>query len=72
MPAPATVRLPTRQTFGCGEGVTLSVVRDMARKSPTSINTTMSVGVSTGCRVTISPTTSSMTTTSFLTMAFSV
>jgi hypothetical protein len=34
---PAIVILPTCQVFGIGDGRTLSVVNDMARKSPVII-----------------------------------
>jgi hypothetical protein len=47
---PAIVRLPIRQVLGRGEGVTLSVVNDMPRKSPVSIMMTISIGVRIACR----------------------
>ena len=39
------VRVSIRQEFGIDEGRTLSVVDDIARKSPVIIEMTMSVGV---------------------------
>ena len=47
MMTPAIVSRPIRQTFGAGEGRTLSVVNDIARKSPMTISSTISSGVST-------------------------
>ena len=72
MAKPAVVRFPTRQMFGAGDGVTLSVVSDMARKSPTTIRMTMSNGVSTACPVMTRPTTRSTLITIFLTIEFNV
>jgi hypothetical protein len=45
--SPAMVRLSIRQTFGIGDGRTMSVAADIARESPVRINSTISVGVST-------------------------
>ena len=72
MVAPAIVRLPMRQTFGIGDGRTLSVANDMERKSPVIMTMTISSGVRIACPVMIRPTIRKSTVTIFLTMAFSV
>ena len=66
MMTPATVRLPIRHAFGVGDGRTLSVVNDMARKSPVIITITISNGVRIACPVMIRPTTRNSTVTIFL------
>jgi len=53
---PAPVILPICQEFGVFEGRTLSVVKDMARKSPVIITMTISIGVGTACPVITRPT----------------
>jgi hypothetical protein len=42
---PASVRSPIFQVFGFDEGTTLSVVDDIARKSPVIIEITTSIGI---------------------------
>ena len=49
------VRVSIRQEFGLDEGRTLSVVEDIARKSPVIIEMTMSIGVRIACLVKIRP-----------------
>ena len=44
-----------RQEFGFDEGRTLSVVEDIARKSPVIIEMTISIGVKIACLVNIRP-----------------
>jgi hypothetical protein len=46
--APAIVKLPARHAFGMGEGRTLSVVKDMPRKSVVIIIITINIGVRIG------------------------
>ena len=72
MMTPAIVKLPMRHAFGVGDGRTLSVVNDMARKSPVTITMTISSGVRIACPVMISPAIRNSTVTIFLTIAFSV
>ena len=52
---PTMVRLSIRQEFGIGEGRTLSVVDDIAKKSPVIIEMTISIGVKIACLVSIKP-----------------
>ena len=65
MMAPAIVKLPMRHVFGVGDGRTLSVVKDMERKSPVIITMTISSGVKIACPVMIKPTIKNSTVTIF-------
>ena len=56
MVTPAVARLPIRHAFGIGDGRTLFVVNDMARKSPAIITMTISNGVNIACPVIKRPT----------------
>lgn len=47
MITPAIVKLPMRHAFGIGDGHTLTVVNDIARKSPATMMMTISSGVRT-------------------------
>ena len=58
---PALVIRPICQEFGIVDGRTLSVVSDIARKSPVIITMTMSMGVNTACPVMTRPTASTST-----------
>ena len=69
---PAAVILPICQEFGIFDGRTLSVVSDMARKSPVIMTTTMSMGVRTACPVITSPTAKTSTCRIFFITEFSV
>ena len=72
MTIPAIVKLPMRHAFGIGDGRTLSVVNDIARKSPVIITITISSGVRIACPVMIRPTIRKSTVTIFLMMEFNV
>ena len=69
---PAIVILPTCQEFGIGDARTLSVVNDMARKSPVIITMTISIGVKTACPVMTRPIARKSTCTIFFKTEFSV
>ena len=64
--------LPICHEFGIADGRTLSVVSDMARKSPVIITMTISMGVSTACPVMIRPTVSRSTCRNFFITEFRV
>jgi len=51
MMTPDVVKRPMRQAFGIGDGRTLSVVKDMERKSPVIITMTISSGSESPCQV---------------------
>jgi hypothetical protein len=72
MIAPAIVIRAILQEFGIVDGRTLSVVNDIARKSPVIITITISMGVKTACPVISSPIASKSTCTFFLITEFSV
>jgi len=65
MKIPATVNAPIRQTLGVGDGRTLSVVKDMPRRSPVSMIMTISMGVRMACPVMTRPTARKSTCTIF-------
>jgi len=70
MMTPDVVKRPMRQAFGIGDGRTLSVVKDMERKSPVII--TMTTAGQNRMPVIIRPTIRKSTVTIFLMMEFSV
>ena len=72
MKTPASVRAPTCQTLGFGEGFTLSVVKAMPRKSQVIMMTTISIGVRIACPVITSPAARKTTCTIFLVTEFIV
>ena len=72
MKTPAMVNSPIRQALGIGEGRTLSVVKDMPRRSPVSMIITINMGVRMACPVMTRPTARKSTCTTFLVTEFSV
>ncbi len=64
--APAPVIRPICQEFGVPDGRTLSVLKDIARKSPVIIMMTMSIGVNRACPVMSRPMASRSTCAIFL------
>ena len=71
MIAPPVI-LPISHEFGFPDGRTLSVVSDIARKSPVIITMTMSIGVRTAWPVMTRPIASKSTCTIFLRTELSV
>ena len=69
---PAIVILPICHEFGIFDGRTLSVVRDIARKSPVTMTMTISMGVRTAWPVMMRPTANSSTCRIFFITEFSV
>ena len=65
---PAMVRFPIRQTLGVDDGLTLSVADDRAKKSPATIISTISNGVSTAVPEMISPASKNSTCTTLWTI----
>ena len=71
MKTPAIVNSPIRQALGIGDGRTLSVVKDMPRRSPVSMIMTINMGVRIACPVMTRPTARKSTCTIFLVTEFS-
>jgi hypothetical protein len=68
---PTIVKTPIRQTLGVGDRLTLSVVKDMPRRSPVSMIITINIGVKIARPVITRPTARNITCTVFLVTEFS-